>query len=111
MKYLLLLLAVVYMIQDKPKPKSDTPLAPVEFRMVILKEQLAEARIQSELQACQARKWGDEYNAHQAKLQEAIDAAFKGAGLTTKDYDLNLETFEFVKRATPTQATEPNKKP
>lgn len=98
MKKLILAVTALLAFQDK-KPPEKPKTAAVELQRDILKEQLAEKQIQSEFQACQARQWSADFNTHQLAIQKLTDDAFKQAGLDKKDWDLNLDTFEFAAKA------------
>jgi hypothetical protein len=90
--------------QEKPKTAKE------EVKVKILRAQVAQARIQAELSACQARNWQGDYAAFNKQLQDAVDEAFKDSGLDKKDYDLNMDTFEFMKKGSvPVQPATPAK--
>lgn len=89
----------------------------VELQTRMLKVQLASQKIITEYQACQARPWQQEASKQNAALQTLIDQAFAEAKLDKKDWDINMDTFEFVKKvsnspdAPPPAAKKPEGKP
>jgi len=81
------------------EPKSEPIMASPEMQTKILRLQLQSQKIVTEYQACQARNWNADATKLQAEMQQEVDAAFKEAKLDKKDYELNMDTFEFVKKA------------
>jgi len=70
----------------------------------ILKLQLQASRIQTQYQACQAQDFQTQFNKTSVEIIQASDDALKEAKLDKKEWDLNLETFDFVKRPPPPPA-------
>lgn len=100
-------------------PKSAPAPAPAvkasaDIQAHILKLQLVEARIQAAFNACQGQDFQGQFNRTQVEIQEAINDAFKESKLDKKDWELSLDTFEFVKKqaaAPTTSPATPDKKP
>lgn len=85
--------------------------APSDIQARILKLQLQATRIQSQFQACQQQDFQGQYNQVSAQMASIVGDALKDAKLEPKEWDLNLETFEFQKRVVPPVApvAEPKK--
>jgi hypothetical protein len=85
--------------QEAKKPEVPAkPTISYELRAKILKAQLDGERLQREYQACQSRNWQGDLIAVNQRMQAAINEAFDAAKIKKDEYDLNLETFEFVKK-------------
>lgn len=78
-----------------------------ELQAKILKLQLQASRIQSQYQTCTTTDFQGQMNQVSASVQSVIDAAYREAQLDKKDWDLNLDTFEFTKKTA--AAPEPKK--
>lgn len=79
-----------------PAPKKASP----EKQAAILRLQLQATRIQAAFNSCQQTDFQSQYNSVSLQIQQKVDEALKEAGLDIKAWDLNLDTFEFVNRAT-----------
>jgi hypothetical protein len=103
---LTLVLWLLSLFQAKPAtPAKASP----EIQARILKLQLQQTRIQAAFQACQAQDFQGQFNQAGISVQEAINDAFREAKLDKKDWDLNLDSFEFQPKAAPPSPAE--KKP
>jgi len=100
------------LFQEKPKDTPKVPKVSIELQNVMLRAQKQEIQIRSELTACNQRNWQQDFSAQDMQIRAAAIQAFKEAGLDQKDYDLNMDTFEFVKKApAPEPPKEEKKKP
>lgn len=84
-----------------PPAASAAKKAPSDIQARILKLQLQATRIQSQFQACQQQDFQGQYNQVSAQMASIVDEALRDAKLDKKDWDVNLETFEFQKRVVP----------
>lgn len=103
----------LFMIQDAPKKPAQHPSSDVQNK--ILKLQLQATRIQAQFQSCQQTDFQGQFDQVTAGMVALADQALVEAKLDKKGWELNLDTFEFQKRAMPTapEATAPipEKKP
>jgi len=104
--FILLIIALVLLILASFAIGQTVPVkkASSEAQAKILRLQLQSSRIQQQYQACQAADFQTQYNRTSVEIIAASDEALKEAKLDKKEWDLNLETFEFVKRAPPAVA-------
>jgi len=89
-----LAVALVAAAEAQAPPKK----ASSDAQTKILRLQLQQSRIQQQYQACQAADFQTQYNRTSVEIITASDEALKEAKLDKKEWDLNLETFEFIKR-------------
>lgn len=87
--------------QDKP------PQLSADSRVTILKAQLKQKQIESQYLQIQQQLAGlqAQYTEATKTTQNAIDAAFKEAKVDEKEWNLNLDTLEFVKVPKPATTT------
>jgi type II secretory pathway component PulM len=93
-----LVLALLVTPQAKPP---DASKVSAELQARLLKLQLQAARIQSNAQACVAADFQGQFTKVNVDEQQVINEAFAQAKLDKKDWELNLDSFEFVKKAAP----------
>lgn len=100
-----LVLGAIFMLQGGKPPASPlTTTVSAELQAKLLKLQLQAARIQSNAQACVAADFQGQFTKVNLEEQDVINLAFAQAKLDKKDYDLNLDTFEFQRKAAPAPA-------
>jgi hypothetical protein len=106
-------LSLLMFPQAPATPPLTVAKASPEIQARILRTQLQAARLQSAFQACQAQDFQGHSNKLSVDMQEAINDAFKAAKLDKKDWELNMETFEFQRKvaapapSAPPPATKP----
>ena len=98
-----LLLSVAILPSVYPRQAGHETITPAkkassDAQAKILKLQLQASRIQTQYQACQAQDFQTQFNKTSVEIIQASDEALKEAKLDKKEWDLNLETFEFIKR-------------
>lgn len=94
-------------LQEKPKEDPKPKTVSLEIQNRILRAQKSESQIQVNFQSCQ-RNWQGDFQIQEAQIKLATTQAFKESGFDPKDYELNMETFEFAKKV-PTSVLEPPK--
>ena len=77
---------------------ADTPKVPEPIAVEILKAENDQLRQANQMQnlAAQYKAASEASNADEAKLQSLKADAYKAAGVSADDYDLNFQTLEFV---------------
>jgi len=88
------LLVATTLIAQAVLPKK----ASSDMQAKILRLQLQATRIQSQFQSCQQTNFQAQYDQVSAQMLAAADEALKEAKLDKKEWELNLDTFEFQKR-------------
>lgn len=94
MKAILVMLILLLVPQTAPVPPKVAP----DVQAKILKLQLQAARIQASYQTCSTTDWQGNFNKVSVEVQGLVNQAFKDAKLDKKDYELNLDSFEFTKK-------------
>lgn len=113
-KLVIMLWAALIFWGQGPTPPAVTGVAkkaPADIQARILKLQLQATRIQSQFQACQQQDFQGQYNQVSAQMGSIVDEALRDAKLDKKEWEVNLDTFEFQKRVVPPVApvAEPKK--
>lgn len=94
------LIALAVLIHYEPAfAQEKAPQLSADSRVTILKVQLHQKDLESRYLQAQQQMTAiqNEFTQTQATLQAAIDAAYKDAKLEKKDWNLDVNTLEFVK--------------
>jgi hypothetical protein len=95
--WIFLMLGISHLYQENSKEDQKPKTVSLALQNKILRAQKAEIQIGADAKACQRNFLGD-FQVQDGVIKIAIAEAYKEAGLDQKDYDVNIDTFEFVKK-------------
>jgi hypothetical protein len=92
--------------QATPPPVAAKPASKPSdaIQAKILRLQLQFTRLQSQYQSCQQTNFQGQANQVSLEMNALADQALAEAKLDKKEWELNLDTLDFQKRAAPTAA-------
>ena len=115
MKFLILAVSFLLWFQTPAAKKDESAekgpqKASLKAQVDILQVQKKETQLATQYNQCRTEMANipDVFTKLENEKQGYVDAAFKESGLSKDDYDLNVETFEYTKKA-PKPADPPKK--
>lgn len=95
--FLIVVVCVMFTLGQEPKPPKK--MAP-EFQVRVLQALRKQDQLSVRFNQCQSdmKILPESYSKLEEEKQKAIDESFANVGLKKEEYDVNLETFEYIKK-------------